>query len=293
MPNQQPRVSIIIPTRNGEIGRLKESLDAQTFQDYELIVVTGVSPAARARNQGVQRARANLFLFIDDDAYCGAPDMLERLVAVADEHPTFAVIGTAKILPPDASVLQQRIAREVSRWVFPVSETLLESNPTTSEYGFSALSTTCILMRREWFEAVGGFDETLPTGPEDTEFFYRLRTLGARFAVAPRTWVCHPPPASLPALLRKSFAYGTGHAFEAWSAPERGMQIIPLDRWYGKLFVLLSPVLFVPSLFVAYYFDPVRRLRVGWHPIKALSTFATLYGYTYGWLRYRGRKVDE
>jgi GT2 family glycosyltransferase len=293
MPNQQPRVSIIVPTRNGEIGRLKKSLDSQTFQDYELIVTAGVSPAARARNQGVRRARADLFLFIDDDAYCGAPDMLERLVGVADEHPAFAVIGTAKILPPDASVLQRRIAREVSRWVFPVSETLLESNPATAEYGFSALSTTCILMRREWFEAIGGFDEALPTGPEDTEFFYRLRTLGARFAVAPHTWVCHPPPASLPALLRKSFAYGTGHAFEAWSAPERGMQLIPLDRWYGKLFVLLSPLLFLPSLFVAYYFDPVRRLRVGWHPIKALSTYATLYGYTYGWLRYRGRKIDE
>src|SRR5215212_8285955 len=112
MTEPTPRVSIIIPTRDGAIAKLKASLDAQTFRDYELIVIKGVSPAARARNQGVRQASANLFLFIDDDAFCGAPDMLERLVAVADEHPDLAVIGTAKILPPDVSSLQRRIAHE-------------------------------------------------------------------------------------------------------------------------------------------------------------------------------------
>jgi glycosyltransferase involved in cell wall biosynthesis len=292
MTKSTPRVSVIVPTRDGSIAKLKASLDAQTFRDNELIVITGVSPAARARNQGVQQASADLFLFIDDDAFCGAPDMIEQLVAVADAHPDLAVIGTAKILPPDASSLQRRIAREVSRWVFPVTDVLVESNPATEEYRFTALSTTCILIRREWFEAVGGFDETLPTGPEDTEFFFRLRKLGARFAVAPHTWVCHPPPATLPALLRKSFAYGTGHAFEAWAAPERNMQIVPLDRWYGKALVLLSPLLFLPSLFFSYYFDPVRHIQIGWRPIKALSTYATLYGYTYGWYRHsNGQRI--
>jgi O-antigen/teichoic acid export membrane protein/glycosyltransferase involved in cell wall biosynthesis len=289
MTNPTPRVSIIVPTRDGAIAKLKASLDAQTFRDYELIVVAGVSPAGRARNQGVQQAQADLLLFIDDDAFCGAPDMLERLVGIADERSDFAVIGPAKILPPNASSLQRRIAHEVPRWVFPITNTLIESNPTTEAYGFTALSTTCILMRRACFEAVGGFDETLPTGPEDTEFFYRLRKLGARFAVAPHTWVCHPTPTTLPALLRKSFAYGTGHAFEAWAAPERRMQIVPLDRWYGKALVLLSPLLFVPSLFIGYYFDPIRHVQVGWRPIKALSTYAMLYGYTYGWYHYRHR----
>lgn len=282
----QPRVSVIVPTRDGAIDRLKASLDAQGFRDYELIVVQGVSPAGRARNQGARQARADLLLFVDDDAYCGAPDTLARLVAVADERPELAVVGTAKILPPDASPLQRRIAREVPRWVFPVTDTLLESNPATGEYGFTALSTTCILMRRAWFDAVGGFDEGLSTG-EDTEFFYRLRVRGARFAVAPKTWVCHPPPASLRELVRKSFAYGIGHALEAWSAPERGMQVVPLDRWYGKAMLLLSPILFIPSLFVAYYFDSARRLRFGWRPLKALATFATLYGYAYGWYRHK------
>ena len=68
------------------------------------------------------------------------------------------------------------------------------------------------------------------------------------------------------------------------------MQIIPLDRWYGKALVLLSPLLFLPSLFVGYYFDPVRHIHIGWRPIKALSTYATLYGYTYGWYHYRHKE---
>lgn len=287
MKRSSHRVAIVIPTWTGEISRLKASIARQTFQDFELVVVEGVSPAGRARNLGVGRTDAELIVFIDDDASFGAPDTLQRLVAAADEHPEYAVLGTAKLLPPDATPFQRRTAVEVPRWVYPVSETLVESNPPVSHYGFSALSTTCVLMRRSWYERVGGFDESLPTGPEDTEFFFRLRRAGARFAMAGQTWVYHPPPASLRALMRKSFAYGVGHALEASHEPSRGMQIIPLDRWYGKLLALLAFLCFLPSLFISYYYEPVRHWRFGWRPIKACSSYSSLCGYISGWYQYK------
>jgi hypothetical protein len=72
------------------------------------------------------------------------------------------------------------------------------------------------------------------------------------------------------------------------------MDVVKLDRWHGKRLVLLSPLLFVPSLFISLYFDPVRHWRIGFRPIKALATYATLYGYTWGWFTDRApaRKPD-
>jgi hypothetical protein len=36
-------------------------------------------------------------------------------------------------------------------------------------------------------------------------------------------------------------------------------------------------------MFVSYVFDPEPRWQWGFRPVKALSTMATFYGYTYGW----------
>lgn len=281
----QPRVSVVIPSWRGVPPSLSTSLAEQTYQDYELVVVAGVSPAARARNEGVARAQAELIVFIDDDAAFGHPRVLEQLVATIQADESIGVAGPSKVLSPRATALQQRIANETPRWVYPVVKHDTESNPPLEHYGYTGITTTCCIIRRSTFNELRGFDETLRTGPEDTEFFYRLRKAGYRFVIPGDCWVYHDPPRSLKALLRKHFQYGVGHALEVHKAPERNMDIIPLDRWYGKLFVLLSPLFFVPSLFVNIYFEPQRHIRVGFRPIKALATYATLVGYTWGWFR--------
>lgn len=283
-PRQTASVSIVIPTWSGEVGKVLASLERQTFRDFNVEVVRRVAPAARARNLGVAATDGELLLFIDDDAYFGHERVLERLIATWRADPTLGVVGPSKLLSPDATWLQRRIAAEVPRWVYPVLPADLESNPPLQDYGFSGITTTCCLVPRTVFEAVGGFDEQLATG-EDTEFFYRVRRGGYRFVIPRDCWVYHDPPDHLRALLRKHFYYGVGHALEARKAPERHMDIVPLNRWYGKLFVLASPLMFVPSLFVNLYFDPVRHWGVGFQPLKALSTFATFYGYSWGWFR--------
>jgi GT2 family glycosyltransferase len=228
-----------------------------------------------------------LLLFIDDDAYFGHERVLELLVATLQADPTIGVVGPSKLIPPDATPLQRRIAAEVPRWVYPVMSEDAESNPPLDCYGFTGITTTCCLVPRTAFEFIGGFDERLTTG-EDTEFFYRLRRAGYRFVIPRDCWVYHDPPRQLHALLRKSFVYGMNHAWEARQKPERHMDIVPLDSWYGKLLILLSPLLFVPSLFVNLYFEPVLHLQGGCRPLKALSTYATLYGYAWGWFHPRG-----
>jgi glycosyltransferase involved in cell wall biosynthesis len=295
-----PRVSLIVPSWTGEIARLRASIERQTFRDYEIEVVTGVSPAARARNVGAARARGAILLFIDDDAYFGHPGVMQQLVDVLDRDPMVAVAGSSKLAPRSATRLQRAIARQVPRTVYPVQPEDMESNPPTDRYGFTAITTTCCAVRRDVYEQAGGFDERLTTGPEDTDFFYRVRRLGYRLVIAGRCWVYHDPPGGMRDLVRKSFWYGVGHALEARKNPERRMALLPLDRWYGKLVPLLAVIGFPAALFVHYYFDPVRKLVIDFRPLKTISTYAVLWGYVYGWFHgppkaaattYRGRKA--
>lgn len=278
-----PFVSVVVPSWRGEVQRLCDSLARQSYRNYEVIVVRGVAPAGRARNEGVRQASGTMIAFIDDDAYLGHERVLETLVAVMQDDPTIGVVGPSKLIPPDASRFQRRVAREIPRWVYPVLTRDTESNPPLGRYGFTGITTTCCLVHRHIVAEAGGFDEHLTTG-EDTELFYRIRRAGYRFVIPADCWVYHDPPRNLSTLLRKSFHYGLGHAAEARKHVEREMDIVPLQRWYGKLLVALSPFLFVPSLFIGVYFEPTRHVRLGFRPLKALSTYATLYGYTWGWL---------
>ncbi len=279
-----PLISIIIPSWTGEITRLRESIARQTLKNIELQVVRGVSPAARARNVGASRAKGDILLFIDDDAYLGSAITIETLVKLLETNLSIAISGSSKLVPPAATSFQKAVARQVPRMIYPVEPVDLESNPPLEGYGYTAVTTTCCAVRREVFEQVGGFDETLLTG-EDTEFFYRVRRNGYRLFIAGNCWVYHDPPSGISILLRKSFKYGIGHALEARKNPQRGMAVLPLDRWYGKLFLAALPLALPVAFFVHYYFDQERKLVFGFRPLKTLSTYATLCGYGYGWFR--------
>jgi GT2 family glycosyltransferase len=279
-----PRVSVVIPTLYGNVDGVVESIRRQTFTDFEIHVVAGVRPAARARNIGVAETSGALVVFVDDDARLGHDRVLETLVQVAESDTSLGVVGPSKILSPRATPLQRRIGTEVPRWQFPVVESDLESNPPIDRYGYTGITTTCCLVPRQVFEEIGGFDERFTTG-EDTEFFFQVRRAGYRFLVPAHTWVYHDPPRRLTGFLKRMFVYGENHAWEARKAPERHMDLIPMSRWYGKLFAAVSPLLFLPSLFINVYFDPTRHVKVGFRPMKALSTYATFLGYVWGSFR--------
>ena len=279
---RHPRVSIVIPSWTGDVERLCRSIETQTFRDYELVVVEGVSPASSARNQGVSRSRGDLLVFVDDDAYLGHERVLETMVNILESDETIGVVGPAKLLPQDASRFQRMVAAQVPRWIYPVRDEDTESNPPLDRHGFTGITTTCCILRRRVLDQVGGFDEKFDPG-EDPELFYRIRRAGYRFVVPARCWVNHDPPKNLGGLLRKSYRYGVGHARQARGNPERRMDVVPLGRWYGKVFLAISPALFVPSMFISYVFEPEPGWRWGFRPVNALSTMATFYGYAYGW----------
>lgn len=113
-----PGISVIIPVYGVEdwVGRAIESVQAQTYEDFELILVDDGSPdrsgavcddyarrdqrisvihkknggAASARNAAIAVARGTYLFFMDADDWC-EPDMLARMHACA-EHDSLDLV---------------------------------------------------------------------------------------------------------------------------------------------------------------------------------------------------------
>ena len=285
----KPKVSIVIPSWTGEVSRPMRSIEQQTFRDYEVVVVQGVSPSGLARNLGARRARGDILLFIDDDAFLGHKHIFQKMVNLLESDAQAAVVGVSQQVSVEASQFQRAIASQLPRYSYPVVSDNLVSNPPLDRYGFTAITTLCCAVQRTVFEEVGGFDEELFSG-DDTDFFYRVRRRGYNLVLAANCWAYHEPPDSLKALLRKSFWYGMGHALNTRKSPERGMAVLPLDRWYSPLGLVAALAGLPFAFFVHYYFD-TQRLVFGFRPLKTLSTYATLCGYVYGWYHGKPRRM--
>ncbi len=205
---ERPFVSIVIPTWNRArtLDVCLRSAIAQRYPSarFEVIVaddgssdatgevvaaVTAVAPcrveylrlphrgAAATRNAAARAARGSLVTFIDDDESM-PEDYVERVTRALTADPALSGVGGPyRGVPGDAPRTCERCSlgdAEVVPAPDGTAEALLGGNMT---------------VRREAFDAVGGFDEALVGRGEDTDWFLRARDL--RFAFDPELWVAH------------------------------------------------------------------------------------------------------
>ena len=80
------KLSVIVPSLTGQ---LPESLRRQTEgrDDVEVVVVTGVSPVGRARNEGLDRVRGEYIAWVDSDDEVTDEWLAEILKAIDHDHP--------------------------------------------------------------------------------------------------------------------------------------------------------------------------------------------------------------
>jgi hypothetical protein len=184
-PAATPRVSIVVPCHNGGrfLDSLLASLDAQTFRDFETIIVddgsteaatreklAALDPAIRvvhqenrylpgARNRGFLEARADLVLPLDCDDMV-EPSYLAETVPLLENAPTDVgfVFTHARLTGTLAGVLPRHLNR--------------------FDQLFLNLLPYCMLIRRSAWQSVGGYDETMRGGMEDWEFNIRLSRSG-------------------------------------------------------------------------------------------------------------------
>jgi len=214
-------ISIIIPALNEErmIGRCLESLAklefsrdsfevlvvdngsrdstidiAESFQDrlnVRVLQKTDVRISA-LRNLGARAAAGDILAFLDAD--CLAPeDWLDSIFELARADGA-GVLGAHYLLP------------ENSTWVGRTWHRYQEA-PKSGEV--SHVPAGDLIMRREDFLRLGGFDETIQTN-EDYELCERARKSGMQVRAFPRIGVVHLGTAqSLRVFFRKQAWHGT------------------------------------------------------------------------------------
>lgn len=277
-------ISVVVPSLDGDENRLIEQFKNQTIQPDEIEVVVGVRPNGKARNLGVERTSGEIIIFIDDDAFPGTPELIERLVLALLEDESIGVAGAPRVLPQEASWFQKRVAYEVPRTVNPIPRFDLETNPPLEGYGHSLITTTCCAVRRSDYLRVGGFSERMISGV-DTEFFYRLRREGYRFILLSKVFVKHPAPGNLIQLWKKFYWYGLGYGQETQCNPERKMGFW-LDTWVKRaLFLMGATIWLLPNVFILYSLG-YPKVEIGFRPLKALSTYSVAWGYSRAWKSY-------
>ena len=198
--HETPRISVIIPAYNvaSYIGETLASVFAQTFTDYEVIVINDGSPdtealeralescfdrisylkqenlgAGAARNVGVRAAKGEFIAFLDaDDLWL--PNYLEEQMNFIREHDCDLVCADAVMFgeTPHAG-------RTYMEW-------LMETAPSAGIVTFldllsaeRSLITSGVVARRELILEVGLFDEALRNA-QDFDLWLRLARHGAR-----------------------------------------------------------------------------------------------------------------
>ncbi|MGA7729836.1 MAG: polysaccharide deacetylase family protein [Chloroflexia bacterium] len=177
--------------------------------------------ASAARNRALYAARAPLVLFLDDDIQAD-PDLIAAHIARHDAHMQPSVLSPqSSVLSLAGTVVQGRIIpvegrgslhREVARSLEYHHQRLLSGT-----LSFMDLRTANVSVPREAALQVGGLAEDLFYG-EDSEFGYRLHSLGMPFVYAPEASCLHNDPKSAHALLMDIFKWGQGcvHLYERW-----------------------------------------------------------------------------
>jgi glycosyltransferase involved in cell wall biosynthesis/peptidoglycan/xylan/chitin deacetylase (PgdA/CDA1 family) len=133
------------------------------------IVEQANAGAAAARNRGAAEASGEILLFVDDDMIC-QPDILQQH-ARSHAKGADAVLGD---IPLDSASPPGFLSRSVASWANSRSQRLRDGAPL----GVFDLLTGQISIRRDLFEALGGFDPQFTSqgsfGNEDLDLGTRL-----------------------------------------------------------------------------------------------------------------------
>lgn len=187
-----PLVTVIIPTYNRAafVAEAIDSVLAQSERDFELLVIDDGSTdetqrvceaygarlqyfqqehrgVSAARNFGIAQARGSFITFLDSDDLW-QKHKLRQQIAWLNAHPEIMLCYTNEIwIRRGVRVNQKKLHQKAGGWIYPLCLPRCIISPSS------------VLMRRELFEHVGTFDESLPIC-EDYDQWLRV---AARFEV--------------------------------------------------------------------------------------------------------------
>jgi glycosyl transferase family 2 len=166
-----------------------------------VVRVPGERSPSHARNAGAERAGRGWILFLDAD--CHAPaDLLDRFFADPVTDDVGALAGAVVPTPGDAGFAAR----------YGAAKNFLDQGAHLAHAYMPRAVAANLLVRREAFEAVGGFYEGVRAA-EDTDFSWRLQRAGWRLEGRPAASVEHRYRTSVRDLRRQWRGYAAGRAW--------------------------------------------------------------------------------
>jgi len=254
-----PRLSVIISCRNSA-STLKDTLEAVVTQEYhgwwELVVVDNGSKdgtsqvarqfagrvphfqllqppdpgyQARGLNYGIQHSTGEYLIFLDSDDLA-APGYLEQMAKALDDAPFVGGAMDVERLNPPWLLARRRIL-QIDR-----IDLFCAYLPAVIGASMSA--------RREAVEAVGGFDEDLPT-QHDLDISWRLFRAGYPATFVPGAVLHYRYRDTLRDTFEQEVGYGEGEValyrkFRSQGLKRRGPLHVLVD--YGRILRALGDI---------------------------------------------------
>ena len=230
LPPSPPAVAIVIPTRD-RVGILRTCIESvlrlTEYPDYRIVIVDNgsrepethsyfrhlrerLSPDrlrvvdapgefnySSLNNLAVREAGAPLLCLLNNDTEAREPGWLAEMVSHA-LRPEVGAVG-ARLVYPDGSLQHGGVVIGLGRDRTAGHAHSRLSGAAPGYFGrarltqqFSAVTAACTVLRREVFEAVGGFDEAcFAVNFNDVDLCLRVRTRGWVVVWTPFAELCH------------------------------------------------------------------------------------------------------
>jgi GT2 family glycosyltransferase len=220
---ETPLVTVVIPTFD-KIAQLRQclsSIERSTYKNREIIIVTNnldENSDMRAylrtlphkvivfnaefswsemNNLAARHAQGQYLLFLNDDTEVATGNWIENMLEYA-QQPDIGAVG-CRLLFPTGSCQHAGVTGDpvhVAYHQFYGIKGEGYYSLTVLPREVSAVTGACMMVRKEVFQKLGGFDSSLKYLYNDTDFCWRLGELGYRIMYDPSATLYHHEGAS-------------------------------------------------------------------------------------------------
>ncbi len=180
----------VIIVDNGSTDGTKEFLKCLEG-DVKIITNQENLGFAKACNQGAREASGKYLVFLNNDTI-PQKGWLEELVRVADADEDIAVVGS-KLMFPDGTIQHAGVGIADSKLLAGHLYRGYPSDfpPANKPRDFQVVTGACMLVKKDIFFSIGGFDEAYVNGCEDIDLCFKIREEGKRVFYNPRSVLTH------------------------------------------------------------------------------------------------------
>lgn len=210
--NKSTKVSIVIPSRDHANDLelcVRSILEKSTYKNFEILIIENNSQEestfalyknlikhtnvrlveyhetpfnySNINNYAAGHARGNALLFLNNDTEVISPDWLESMV----EHicrPAVGIVG-AKLYYPDDTIQHGGVVIGIGGIAGHVHKHLPRSFPGSFgrlmlQQNFSAVTAACLMVKRQVFNDIQGFDPKFQLAFGDVDFCLKVRSKG-------------------------------------------------------------------------------------------------------------------